>query len=383
MRASMDRRAFLAGATALSTLGAGRASAQAGDIVLGATVPLTGPLAASGQQYHFALQMAQDDINAKGGILGRKIKIVFEDTQASNSVAVNAFIKLAKEHNPPFIFLSSYSTQNLATEPEVAKEKIPTVYAGGADAIHLRKNAYMFRVRPYDTVTTTAIARHVAKTGKKKAAIIFVQDDFGQGSATGVEGLLKAAGVEVVAKEAYGGRDNDMQAQLAKIKSANPDILIGFTYVRDGALVFKGRTSLGMTNIPIVTSGATVLPPTLALLDPVDLEGMTSTTDAFLDPASDPQIKAYVEAFEPRFKLRPDPYGSCYYDAAMMLAVIMRKVGPDREKIREELTKVRNWKGITQTYSADENGNLAHATTLVQFKKGTKEFALVDRVSLK
>jgi branched-chain amino acid transport system substrate-binding protein len=147
--------------------------------------------------------------------------------------------------------------------------------------------------------------------------------------------------------------------------------------------VFKGRTSLGMTNIPMVTSGATVLPPTLALLDPVDVEGMTSTTDAFLDPAADPQIKAYVEAFEPRFKLRPDPFGSCYYDAAMMLADIMRKVGPDREKIREELTKVRNWKGITQTYSADENGNLAHATTLVQFKKGTKEFALVDRVSLK
>jgi branched-chain amino acid transport system substrate-binding protein len=383
MRALLDRRAFMAGAIAGSTLGANRAFAQSGDIVLGATVPLTGPLAASGQQYHFALQLAQDDINAKGGISGRKIRIAFEDTQASNSVAVNAFIKLAKEHNPPFIFLSSYSTQNLATEPEVAKEKIPTMYAGGADAIHQRKNAYMFRLRPYDTVTTTAIARFVAKSGKKKAAIIYVQDDFGQGSANGVEGLLKAAGVEVVAKEAYGARDNDMQAQLAKIKNAAPEYIVGFSYVRDGALVFKGRTSLGMTNIPVVTSGATVLPPTLALLDPADLEGVSSTTDAFLDPAADPMIKSYVERFEARFKLRPDPFGSCYYDGALMLAEALRKVGPDREKIRAELAKIRGWKGVTQTYSADETGNLAHATTLVQFKKGTKEFALIEKIALK
>ena len=73
--------------------------------------------------------MAEDDINAAGGIKGRKLKIVFEDTQVSNSVAVNAFIKLAKDLNPPFIFLSSLSTQNLASEPEVLKAKIPTMYA--------------------------------------------------------------------------------------------------------------------------------------------------------------------------------------------------------------------------------------------------------------
>ncbi len=161
MGLSVTRRTFVAGSASVAALAASRSWAQGNEIVLGATVPLTGPLAASGQQYHFALQLAQDDINAKGGIGGKKVKIVFEDTQASNSVAVNAFIKLAKELNPPFIFLSSYSTQNLATEPEVSKAKIPTMYAGGADVIHQRKNPYMFRLRPYDTVTTTALARTV------------------------------------------------------------------------------------------------------------------------------------------------------------------------------------------------------------------------------
>ncbi len=383
MGLSVTRRTFVAGSASVAALAASRSWAQGNEIVLGATVPLTGPLAASGQQYHFALQLAQDDINAKGGIGGKKVKIVFEDTQASNSVAVNAFIKLAKELNPPFIFLSSYSTQNLATEPEVSKAKIPTMYAGGADVIHQRKNPYMFRLRPYDTVTTTALARTVLNRLKsKKAGLIYVQDDFGQGSANLIEGMLKAGGVEVVAKEAYGGRDNDMSAQMLAIKNKGPDVIVGFTYVRDGALVIKARKALGV-NVPMVTSGATVLPPTLALLDPEDLENLYATTDAYLDASQGPKVADYVKRFTDRFKLKPDPFGSCYYDGALMLAEIMGRVGPDREKIKGELAKTKAWPGVTQSYSADEFGNLSHATTIVQFKKGTKDFALVEKIALK
>jgi branched-chain amino acid transport system substrate-binding protein len=382
MSQSMNRRTFVAGSAAAAALSTTRAWAQSGEIVLGATVPLTGPLAASGQQYHHALQLAQDDINAKGGIGGKKIKIVFEDTQASNSIAVNAFVKLSKELNPPFIFLSSYSTQNLATEPEVAKAKIPTMYAGGADVIHLRKNPYMFRLRPYDTVTTTAIARTVINRLKsKKAGVIYVQDDFGQGSATLVEGMLQKGGVEVVTKEAFGARDNDMSAQLLNIKNKGADVIVGFTYVRDGALVIKGRKALGI-DVPMVTSGATVLPPTLALLDPEDLTKLYATTDAFLDASQGPKVADYVKRFTDRFKLKPDPFGSCYYDGALMLAEIMGRVGPDREKIKTELAKTKAWPGVTQSYTADEFGNLSHATTIVQFKPGTKDFALVEKVAL-
>ena len=377
----IHRRHFLAG-TAATFAAPSVLRAQGADIQVGATVPLTGPLAGSGQQYHYSLQMAQDDINAAGGIKGRKLKIVFEDTQISNSVAVNAFIKLAKELNPPFIFLSSLSTQNLATEPEVRKAKIPTMYAGGADVIHLRKNPYMFRLRPYDTVTTTAMAKTVINRVKaKKPGIIYVQDDFGQGSANIIEKLFKDAGLSVVAKEAYGGRDNDMSAQLLNIQKAGADVIVAFTYIRDGGLVIGGRTSLGI-NLPMVTSGATTLPATLSLLDPKDLENLYSTTDAFLDVSQGGEVAKYVEKFKARFKINADPFGSCYYDGAMMLAEAMRAVGPDREGIREHLAKIKDWKGVTQTYWADAYGNLAHGTTVVKFKKGTKQMELVEKISL-
>ena len=138
----------------------------ADDIVIGATVPITGPLSLSGRQYYDSLQMAQDDINAKGGINGKKLKIVFEDTQASNSTAVNAFVKIYQEHKPPFVFLSSYSTQNLATSPEVLKAQVPVFYAGGADAVAEQGNKWMFRIRPYDAAAAIAMARFV-KDGLK------------------------------------------------------------------------------------------------------------------------------------------------------------------------------------------------------------------------
>ena len=377
----ITRRPLLLGAAAgLAT--PAMVQAQAGDIPLGVTVPLTGPLAGSGQQYHFSLQMARDDINAAGGINGRRVRMVFEDTQASNSIAVNAFVKLVRELNPPFVFLSSLSTQNLATEPEVTRAQIPVMYAGGADVIHERRNPFMFRLRPYDTVTTTALAKTVIERVRaRRPGLIFVQDDFGQGSANIIEGLFQRAGLTVAGKESYGARDNDVSAQLLNLRNRGADCIVAFSYIRDGALVISGRRSLGI-NLPMVTSGSTTLPATLALLEPADLQNLYSTTDAFLDASQGPKVADYVERFQRRFNLRPDPFGSCFYDGAMILADIMRRVGPDRAAIRTALAQLNGFEGVTQTFRADQFGNLAHATTVVRFRPGTKDFELMERVSL-
>jgi len=354
---------------------AGPAMAQ-DEIVLGATVPLTGPLVVTGQQYHYALQMAQDDINAAGGINGKKLRIVFEDTQASNSVAVNAFIKLLRQHNPPFIFLSSYTIQNLAAEPEVAKAKIPVMYAGGADAIHERKNPWMFRIRPADSLQSKAMTDVLLTYYKaKKVGIMYVQDDYGQGAANYLESELKKNGVEVVGKEAFGPRDNDFSAQLLSLKNKSPDTLAVIPYIRDGAMIMQQRRNLGITT-RVVAPSPTVLPSTLDLITPADLDGIVSTTDAFLGEAVSPMSADFVRRFQARFNLRPDPYGSSYYDGALIVAEAIRKVGMDREKIREYLANVKDFKGVTRTYRTDENNNMAHSLAFVTFKPGTKDFEL-------
>jgi branched-chain amino acid transport system substrate-binding protein len=346
------------------------------DITVGATVPITGPLAGSGLQYYDSLQMARDDINAAGGINGRKLKIQFEDTQASNSTAVNAFIRLVQEQNPPFIFLSSYTVQNLATEPEVANAKVPVVYAGGAVSIAERKNPYMFRIRPPDNIGAEAMAPAIASELKvKKVGIIHVQDDYGTASAAAAAAAIEKAGMTVVANESYNIRDNDFAPQLLNIKNKGAEVLIAISYVRDGALVLSQRHTLGL-DIPFFGNPSFILSSLLALVGPAEMHNVYAMPDAYLNEKAGKSAD-YMKRFAARFNMRADPFGSCYYDAAMMLADAMRKVGLDREKIRDYFAHVQDYAGVTRSFKTDALGEMSHSVALVKFDEGSKEFHFI------
>ena len=344
------------------------------EIVIGAAVPITGTFAASGVQYHNSLKMAQEDINAAGGINGKKLRIAFEDTQANNTVAVNAFIKLVKQYNPPFIFLPSLSTQNLAMEPEVTKAKIPTLYAGGAVAVHERKSPYMFRIRPPDSLQGSAIAFGVTDVLKKsKPGILYTQDDYGLGAANAVEAILAKSNIQIVGKEAFAPRDNDFSAQLLSLKNKGADVIIAFTYNRDGALILKQRKSLGI-DLPYIGGAAIIAPSTLDLVEPGDLEGVYGAGDTVLGESVSPASAEFVRRYNAQFGFRPDPFGAAYYDGAMMIAEGLRKVGTDPEKLRAYLAGIKDYKGVTRTFATDENNNMANGVVLVKFKSGSKDF---------
>ena len=373
---SIPRRAAL-GVMAGAAI-APRAAWAADDIVVGATVPITGPLAGSGLQYYDSLQMAQDDINAAGGINGRKFRIVFEDTQASNSVAVNAFIKIVQQDDPCFVFLSSYTIQNLAVEQAVRKAEVPTVYAGGAVAVSDKHNPWMFRIRPPDSVTGGAIGSALIERLKAKdVGILYVQDDYGTASANAVEATLAKAGIKVVARESYNARDNDFSPQLLSLKNKGAQAMVAFCYVRDGALVATQRRTLGIT-IPMIGSTSFVVPSLLDLVTAADVEGVYSMIDAVLGKSRSQASADYMTKFNDRFKMRADPFGSCYYDAAMILADALRKVGPDKAKIRDYFANVKDYKGVTRDFTTDSLNDMAHSIALVDFIPGTKEFQLVQ-----
>jgi branched-chain amino acid transport system substrate-binding protein len=374
MTPMLSRRAALGAALALS---ATRLRAQGAEIVVGATVPMTGAFAASGIQYLNSLRMAQDDINAKGGINGRKLRIAFEDTQASNSFAVNAFIKMVRQSNLPFMFLSSLSSQDLAIEPEVAKEKIPVMYGGGAVAVQERNNPWMFRLRPADSLQGPAMAFAVTGYLKKvKPGILHTQDDYGTGAANAAADSLAKAGVPAVAQEAYSPRDNDFSAQLLNLKNKGADVIIAFTFNRDGALILKQRKSLGI-DLPYIGSSATVAPSTLALVEPGDLTGVLAVADAVLGSAVSPASEDFIVRYTKLFGFAPDPYGAAYYDGAMILADGLRKVGADRAKLREYFATLKDYQGISRVFTTDAQNNMAHSLVLVRFRPGGKDFEQV------
>lgn len=377
---TLNRRTLVqsaAAAAGISTFTVPSPGYAADPLQIGCVVPLTGPLNSSGQQYHYSLQMAQDDINAKGGIAGRKLEIVFADTRDSNAVAVNAFIKLNKDLNAPFMFLSSYTTQNLATEPEVAKAGLPVAYSGGGDAVQERKNRWMFRIRPNDAIAKLLLT----DLNAKRPGLLYIQNDFGQGVARTVQRICTEAGSAPVVMESYGANDKDMSAQLLKFKGANADAVVLVSYGADGALIIRQVKQLGI-GMPMVASSGVMVPAALNLVSADEVSQLYGMIDAFIDEGNQDATGDYARRFRARFGVKADPYGSCYYDAALMLKDAVEAYGLEREAIRTWFSTVKDWRGVTQAYTTDANGNMVHAVSIVRFKPGTTELAFVRTVAV-
>ena len=127
--------------------------------------------------------------------------------------------------------------------------------------------------------------------------------------------------------------------------------------------------------MPVVAGTGMVAPATLELVDAEDLAGVYSTADTILGEAVSPASADFVKRYTAQFKMRPDSFGTSYYDAALMLAEALRKVGTDPEKLRAHFTSLKDFKGMARNYSNDAaTNNMAHSVVLVAFKPGTKEF---------
>lgn len=354
--------------------------AQAQDVVVGATVPMTGPLSLTGKQYFNSLKMAEEDINAAGGVQKRNVKFVFEDAQASNGTAVNAYVKLVQDRDPALTFLTSYSTQNMAVAPEVAKAARPALYAGGADAVANLGNPWLFRIRPADSTAAVAMGRFVKEKLKlSKPGILYIQNDFGQGGANAATAFLKEQGIESVGMEAYGQNDKDFSAQILNLKNKGADVILAFVYPQDGAMLLRQIKMLGLKQ-PVVASSAAFVPAAMQLLSPADLENVWGVIDTYL-PAT-PKGKDYADRYKTKYKMDADPYGAAYYDGAMLMAQAMNAVGTDPAKLRDYLKTVKDYQGVSHVYRFDEKGDGVHDVAVVTFSRGTKEMTFVESISV-
>ena len=364
----------------LGLLGLPRPVAAQGDLSIGATVPITSPYALSGRSYYNTLQMAEKDINAQGGIKGRKVKIVFEDTSNSNTTAVNAFKKVMDTVRSPFVFLNSYTVQNLAVEPEVARAKVPVMYAGGGVAVAERGDAWMFRIRPNDEVAAKGAAQFVAKSLKlKRVGLMGVEGDFGQGGMKVAAEVLKQLGVEAVGQEVYRAADKDMSAQLLSLKNKGAEAIVVFTYVAEPPIIFRQRRQLNL-GIPLIGSSGSCLPAATNVMTAQDMEGTYCFTDSLLVGNPDPKVHAWAERYQKDFNFPPDVYGVAYYDGMFILKQAIEKAGLEPQALRDAIAATKDYKGIGATFSFDQRGEGVHQVVVVKPKPGTKDYELLETV---
>lgn len=234
-----DVRAVLVILMCLAVLAPRSAAAQA-TIKIGVDQPLTGPVAASGSYIVDGAKIAADQINAEGGVLGKHIQLLIEDNRSNPTAAVEAAQKLITEDKAPVLMGAWSSTYTLAIMPLLKRYQVPMlVETSSSDKITRSNNPWIFRIAPDSQMQADAFAKYLPEFHVKKAAFLVVNNDWGLGNYKTFADLLEKNHVSIVSKELMSPSDQEMSAQLSKIKASGADSLFVVTEVEQLALVLK------------------------------------------------------------------------------------------------------------------------------------------------
>lgn len=368
----------LAATAAVACAGASGAFAQGAascpnPVPIALTTPLTSGIALLGIQAKLGLDQAVEEINAAGGIGGKKIKLSVEDATASATTALNTMNRLF-EDKPVVLFSSMISPHIFTQNDAIKKADTPVLVAGTNAQLMKQSNPWLIRFHVHDGQLADAVPRYVVETLKKqKPAILAVSDDYGLGASKGLQAAFDKLKVKPVAVESYGLTDKDMTAQLTKIKGAGADIILLWGRPGDVAIVMKQRKSLGI-EIPVIGNPSTVAATTLANLTPEEADGALAIGGMLPQVTTDPKVLEFAKKVLERSKVPADNFAVAYRDALYMVKAAIEKVGCDRAKVRDELRAVKDWKGLLIPYTADKDGDLAHTMGIYRNKGKTTEF---------
>ncbi len=336
-------------------------------IGIGLSTPLTSGVALLGVQAKLGLEDAVEEINAAGGIGGKKIKLSIEDATGSSTTALNTLNRLL-EDKPVALFSSMISPHIFTENDTIKKAAIPVLIAGTNGQLMKQSNPWLTRIHVHDGQLAEAVPHYVIDTLKKqRPAILTVSDDYGLGASKALQAAFDKLKVKPVAVESYGLNDKDMSAQLTKIKNANADMLVLWGRPGDVALVMKQRKALGLT-VPMIGNSSAVALTTLANLTPEEADGGMGIGGMFPQVSSDPKALAFAKRVLDRSKIPADNFALGYRDGMYLLKGAIEKVGCDPTKLRDELHTIKDAKGLLISYTADKDGDLAHTMGIYRNK---------------
>lgn len=345
-------------------------------IKLGAIQPISGQVSAYGTQTRDAINMAIEEINAKGGVLGKQIEMIVEDDEASPDKTKNAFKKLVAKDKVIGIVGALTSKCSLAIAPEAQAKKIIMITPSSTNDTVTDAGNYIFRACYNDSFQGQVVAQFAYNTLKgKNAAILYdVANDYSKGLKTNFEEKFTALGGKIVSAQSYSTNDKDFAAQLTKIKGTKPDVLFIPDYYSTVSLIAKQVRSQGLT-IPMLGADG---------WDEITNNAGDEVIDCYYSnhyspDANDPEVKTFVTKYTDKYKVTPNALAALGYDATYILVEAIAKAGStDPEKIRLAMMDT-NRKFVTGNIKFNEKRNPVKSAVMVKIiKKGGKlatEFA--------
>jgi branched-chain amino acid transport system substrate-binding protein len=350
---------------------------------IGALLAVTGGASFLGAPEARTLEMLVEDLNAKGGVDGRKIQLIVKDTGGDPAKAVSFAKQLMEEEKVFAIIGPATSGETMAIKPIVEEGKTLLLSCAAAEVIVNPVAPHVFKVAPKDAHAAEMIFRRMKKMGVKRIGLLSSNTGFGKAGKDQVEKLAPAHGIEIVVSEVYDKAATDLTAEVTKLKAANVQAILNWSIEPAQAIVIKNARQIGFT-APIFQSHG------FANIQYAKAAG--AAAEGVLFPASrivvadalpekHPQkavVTAYKKAYEARYKEDVSTFGGHAWDALMILSSAVKEVGLDPEKVRAALEHTKGFVGTAGIFNlspTDHNGLAIEAFEMLTVKDG--KFAVV------
>ncbi|SEC91430.1 amino acid/amide ABC transporter substrate-binding protein, HAAT family [Rhizobiales bacterium GAS188] len=342
----MRRRSFLASLALVTTPVAmpswARAEEASGDTVLvGVSGPLTGQYAQYGAQWKRGFDLAIDHANAQGGVKGRKLGYVFEDSQSDPRQSVAIAQKFVG--NPEIVMeLGDFSSAaSMAASPIYQRGGLVQFGFTNSHPDFTKGGDYMWSDAPNQADDMPHLADYaINRLGLKKLGILYINGDWGRTSRELMLAAAKQRGATIVASEGYLPNEKDFRSTLVRVRDASPDGIILISYYPDGALIVRQMRDLGMAQ-PVVAAGSIYSPKFLEIAGDAANIGIFTETNFFPEDPR-PEAQAFMQGFKAKYGMDPDSYAARSYDAMIVAWYLAKTYGPDRKAIHDGLGAIKD-----------------------------------------
>jgi branched-chain amino acid transport system substrate-binding protein len=359
---------------------ASESAPAAGTIKVGEFASLTGKEAAFGQSSHKGTELAIDELNAAGGVLGKKFELITEDNRSTAGESATIVKKLITRDKVVAILGEVASSRSLEAAPRAQEAKIPMISPSSTNPKVTETGDYIFRVCFIDPFQGGLLAGYAQRTLKaKKAAILSdVSADYSVGLAKFFREAFVAGGGTIVSEQKYTGADKDFKAQLTAIKGTQPDVIMVPGYYNEVGLIVAQARQLGI-KVPLIGGDGWEAPQLLELAGAKALQGTYYSTH-FSPESTEPLAQKFVAAYKAKYNETPDAMAALGYDSAMVLADAIKRAGTtDGPKLRDALAATSGFPGATGVTTLNEKRDATKPAVIITVKEG--RFQYVETIS--
>ena len=332
-------------------------------VAIGAIFPLSGPVAFYGSESRDGAQLAVDEINAAGGLLGKSITLLSEDDEGDGAKTLNAFTKLTTRDNVSLILGSSTSGATMAITQQAQQNKVLVISPSATALDVTNAGDFIFRacfIDPFQGIVGADFAYETL--GARRAAILYdAGADYNTGLADEFRKEFIRLGGEVIANEAYQTGEVDFNAQITRIRAGNPDVVYLPNYYNDVSLQAKQLRDQGVTVSLVGGDGWD------GLIDNAGDEVLNGFwSSGFASDTTDPKGAAFVRAFQQRFNRPASQFAALGYDTMMLVADAIGASGTfDSEAVKNALARI-NGSYVTGNIRFDEHRNPIKGAAILQ-----------------